>query len=485
VSPLRRSFLPLLVIVLAGLGLRVSYLVSNPLPESDGGLVATQGEMARNIVDRGRWFVIDNTAVSYVERLQQRRHRLIDPRDVDYRPLDAHARWQTDAAKPIGEALVLAGLWEVTGTERYLPVQILQIAIDTLAVLLVYWLAMRLFKRRRTALIAAALYALFPPIAWLATDPYNDIWAVDFTLAIVAAFIASIDAEYRWRWLVLCGLMTGVGAYFRPNLLLIPPALAAATLFWSGWRRALPLAIVPLAIAALLLVPWTIRNAVIFHRFIPTSTGVGQNLWEGLGEVHNDFGAVLNDEVTYEQVHRVRPNLVYDSPAYDEYLRHRAIRAIEQHPLTYLTAVARRVVVSTVLVLQPTWMHAGTNLPAAYRSQTGGGLLSYAVHRPLDLIEVAFEPAVFVLAMLALALTWRARRRAHSLLGALVLVTLVPYWALHVEPRYVLPAAFAYCLWIAFGVDLGIDRLLARGGRREAQGDRGDILAGSAPAVRS
>ena len=88
----------------------------------------------------------------------------------------------------------------------------------------------------------------------------------------------------------------------------------------------------------MLLVPWTVRNADRFHRFIPIRTGIGQNLWEGLGEGQNNFGAVLDDQVTLNQVHAVRPDLVYGSPAYDSYLEHKAVTAIREHPGVMLHA---------------------------------------------------------------------------------------------------------------------------------------------------
>jgi len=59
-------------------------------------------------------------------------------------------------------------------------------------------------------------------------------------------------------------------------------------------------------------------------------------------------------------------------------------------------------------------------------------------------------------------LTWRAYRREHIPLLAVVLVTLIPYWVVHTETRYVLPASLAYIIWIAVGADLFADRALAR-----------------------
>ncbi|HYB22406.1 MAG TPA: glycosyltransferase family 39 protein, partial [Solirubrobacteraceae bacterium] len=379
---------------------------------------------------------------------------------------------QPEISEVIGPAAVLAAVWTVTGSERYVYGYIVQIFVDTLAVLLVYRIAMLLFGRRRAALVAAALYAVYPPIARQSSMLAPDIWGVDFTIAVVAAYVEARYSSARWRWLLACAALVGAGAYFRPNLLIMPAALGLASVPWEGWRALRDAAAVTLA-ACVLLIPWTVRNYVDFHRFIPTRTAFGQVLWEGLGELHNDFGALDNDEETYRQVHRTHPNLVEGTPAYDAYLRGLAAHAIEHHPLFYADLVAHRVVLSTVLLYDSAWMYRGGESLLAYRRRTGRGPLSYVVERPLELLESLLDPAVFMLAMVSLAFTWRHRRREHALLIAAGLAALIPYWILHFEARYVYPATFLYLIWIAVGADL----LLARA-REHSMGRRGWLPAG-------
>jgi hypothetical protein len=43
-----------------------------------------------------------------------------------------------------------------------------------------------------------------------------------------------------------------------------------------------------------------------------------------------------------------------------------------------------------------------------------------------------------------------------------VLATVVPYIPLLVSPRYIRPASFAYLCWIGLGVDLLVERAMAR-----------------------
>jgi hypothetical protein len=107
-------------------------------------------------------------------------------------------------------------------------------------------------------------------------------------------------------------------------------------------------------------------------------------------------------------------------------------------------------------------MHADGESPFLYRKRTGQGLVSYVINRPFNVLEDALQPIVFVLAMLALIFTWRGRRREHVLLIAIVLATLLPYWIIHSETRYVMPASLAYIIWIAVGADVLAARVSAR-----------------------
>jgi hypothetical protein len=209
-------------------------------------------------------------------------------------------------------------------------------------------------------------------------------------------------------------------------------AFAVAALPWSGWRRATVGGAVALAAAALVLAPWVVRNERVFDRFIPTRIGIGQNLWEGLGEVHNDFGAVLDDRVTAAQVRREDPSLVYGTPAYDDHLRDKGTKAIREHPGHYAEVVARRAVVTTIDQHSLSW--------------------------PQGVIE----PLLFLAAAATLLATWVRFRPEHAFLLAIPVATLLPYLLLHVEPRYVLPAAVAYLIWAALGADLLLERRRGR-----------------------
>jgi 4-amino-4-deoxy-L-arabinose transferase-like glycosyltransferase len=429
----------LLAAILAlALIVRVGLYAQEPHPYDNSGLAVEHAELARNIDDHGRWFVVNLRALDVLGPRQRLAHRLVDPAEVTLSQADARPTYQHVVLQPVGAGVVLAGLWKVTGDERYVYLQLLQIAIDGAMVLLVYWIALQLYRRPRTALLAALAYAVFLPVAVIARIPHLDIWAVDFTIVIVALFVRAQTATRPLVWLGATGVATGLGVYFRPGVLLLPLLLALAMVPWSRWRGAWRYGLVPLLVAALLIAPWAVRNAVQFDRFIPTRVGIGQNLWEGLGELPNDFGAKLDDQATARQVALRRPDLRYGTPAYDAYLQHWALTAIRDHPFFFARVVAHRLIDSTVWLRNLQW--------------------------PYGIVE----PLLFILAVAVAVVTRRRFARQHVLLAAVPLATLAPYLVLHVEPRYILPGSFVYLIWAALGADLIWERLMQRRPQNEA-----------------
>ncbi|HXN37895.1 MAG TPA: glycosyltransferase family 39 protein [Solirubrobacteraceae bacterium] len=413
-------------------------------------------DLAHNIVAHGRWFVGNVRAEDLLGTLTERSGRLVDPASVNLSYVDQHGQWYAEVDHPVGASVVTAGLWAITGSERFLQVEIFQSVLDALVALLVYWIAMQLFRRPRAALAAALAYALYPPLAFVAINPYDDIWAVDITIALVALCILAMKSGYRWRWLIVTGLVAGAGAYFRPQVLLIAPVFAIATIGRTGWREALRRGLTPLLVSSLLLVPWTVRNYEDFHAFVPIRAGFWETMESGLSELPTHLVNEAENAIV-----RAHPGIVAESPAWHADLKHYFLQAVEQHPVFYLEVLAHRVLLATVLANETRWMHGGTGAVLGY----SGGLLAFVVERPLELLEFALPNVVFLLAMLGLGLTWRRWREGNAILVAVVLSVLVPYLAMHVEERYLLPAFFAYFIWIGLGAELAIGRIRRRSGR--------------------
>jgi 4-amino-4-deoxy-L-arabinose transferase-like glycosyltransferase len=395
----------LLAVVLVALIVRVAALVVDPKPNYLVGLTAWQTEMARNIVDHGRWFVVDRAVLTRLQRRQDEADRLLVPSQIDLSNLEHRGHDEPEILEMPGLAPIVAGVWWVTGNESYSAIRWMQILIDVAMVAVIFWIGVKLTGSSRVGLLAAAGYALWPGAALLAKTPSLDTWTGFFVISALAVFLWARDARHRYPALAVFGLVIGLALYFRPFLIVLAPVLPLAGLRSPLRTRCLE-ALVPSLVALMIISPWTIRNAYEFGRFIPTRTGLGQALWEGLGQAPNDFGASNSDAATTKLVHRSRPNLRDGTPEFDDYLLHRSISAIEDEPLHYLKLIARR-----MLYLLP----CGLAL-----------------------------------------LWWRRSTRERVLLVAVAFSVILPYVFLRMENRFWVPAMFVYLLLAAIVVECAL-----------------------------
>jgi 4-amino-4-deoxy-L-arabinose transferase-like glycosyltransferase len=316
----------------------------------------------------------------------------VDPKELDLGQLDRSTLTEPEIDQMPGVALVLAALWWPTSNETYAPLQWLQLLVDTIMVLLIYWIGIRLTRNIPVAVLAALLYAIWPAAIVMDRRPVPDTWAIFFTIGCVAAFLWARERPLsRWR-LINVGVLTGVGIYFRPFLLFLPIALALVATPGGGWRRRLLWMTAPTAVALLVLTPWTVRNYYEFHRFIPTRTGLGQAVFQGAGLGYGD-----ESSAKYVREHSNDAN--YGTPKFDNVLLGAAARDIANHPGTYFRKVLHR--------------------------------------------------ARFLLPCLLALLVWRRWRTNALVPVAAAAATIVPYLLIGDDTRFYLPAAFAYCLLVA------------------------------------
>jgi 4-amino-4-deoxy-L-arabinose transferase-like glycosyltransferase len=198
-----------------------------------------------------------------------------------------------------GLPLLVAGIYEVTGGVNGELARIVLALIASFAVLFTYLLGRRL-GGVVPGLIGAAAVAVYPALleygGMLMSEPLAATLLSGGVLALLWAGDGGGSAW--WRWL-LAGLTLGALTLVRPEYLavsLLLAALVAARGAWLSvvtrgvtkdnharlaWRRSLGAAALVLAGLAIVVAPWTVRNAVALHRFVPVSTGGGQVLFAG------------------------------------------------------------------------------------------------------------------------------------------------------------------------------------------------------------
>jgi len=183
---------------------------------------------------------------------------------------------------PPGYPFFLAGIYEIVGLPHgaWTAARLVEALIATSTILLLGLMALQLTRRVATMLIALAIGALYIPLVLVGVSLLTESLFVPLILAAVNCALRCRSAEHRYRWIVAAGVLCGLASLTRGNGIVLGFALAA--LVWTGKpRRSLRSIAAPatlLLVMALTISPWTIRNAITEHQFVPVTTETGLTL---------------------------------------------------------------------------------------------------------------------------------------------------------------------------------------------------------------
>jgi len=186
---------------------------------------------------------------------------------------------------PPGYPYLIAGLDLLDGHRAGGPasvhsVRIGQAVLGTVAVGLTGLVALEAFGAA-VGLAALALAAVYPVLVELDGTIVAENLMIVLELAAVWTALRSTRAQrHPHVWIAATGVLTGLATLTHENAILMLLALIAAV--WTARprlrRKALQAPALLLAATALTIVPWTIRNAVALHAFIPVSDETGITL---------------------------------------------------------------------------------------------------------------------------------------------------------------------------------------------------------------
>jgi 4-amino-4-deoxy-L-arabinose transferase-like glycosyltransferase len=180
--------------------------------------------------------------------------------------------------------------------------------------------------RHGSGWIGAVLVATYPLLQYTGTTLYPQTLAL---LLFLVLLWLCLHSNSMFRWLI-GGLIYGYLILVVPSFLLLLPFIAlgaALTVPTASWRRRALLPTVFVAMAVVVVVPWTVRNYVVFDTFIPVSTNGGVNLLAG-----NSPDAGPNTGISGHL--RFRPATAGMSEAErDRYFKEQAIQWILEDPV--------------------------------------------------------------------------------------------------------------------------------------------------------
>jgi 4-amino-4-deoxy-L-arabinose transferase-like glycosyltransferase len=193
---------------------------------------------------------------------------------------------------------------------------------------------------------AAWLWALFPNAIII---PFEWIWDTSLSALLVAVLLwATFELAESRRLLdwSLYGLLWGLTLLTNPAVaLLLPVFLAWAAYRTRGHNRAANSFLRPLlaaGVAVLCCTPWTVRNYVQFHKFIPLRSNFAFELYIGNNENYDDQHRLRPGAITQDR--EIRRYLHMGETAFMEEEKTKALAFIVAHPRIEAWLIAQRFV---------------------------------------------------------------------------------------------------------------------------------------------
>lgn len=328
---------------------------------------------------------------------------------------------QTSAMMPPVFPLIVAVFYELFGVHTaasIFAVHAFDCLLSALACIPVFLMARRSFGER-AGWWAAWVWAFFPYGIY-----FSAAWAWSTHLLLLCLCWLLVLAQHMEQspqislWAGF-GLLAGFAGLTEPSVLVVIPfllVLACWRLFRDGKRWLLPGCVASVVMVAALS-PWMIRNALVFHRFIPMRDSMGLELWMG----NNGYDLRWTSDDLHP-LHDAEELAAYESMG----------------ELTYMNLKSQQA--KTYIHDHPGW-YAWMSLRRAFYIWTGYWSFNrdYLALEPADPANIPFATCLTLLGLLGILLAWRDTPfEALRYAGVLFLFPLIYYFT-HPEPYHLRP----------------------------------------------
>ena len=264
----------------------------------------------------------------------------------------------TAARSPI-PILVLAGLLKIFKEHYLYPLFIYSWSLSALTATALYFLARRYLGSSKMALVSALLYCVYLPEMNIATT-YAAASESLFTLLLMLYFLAVSNSlqSRQLKWAAAAGGLLALACLSRPVVLFFPffyvfesyQQICAGAGRRERLRQVIAGILVYGGIFLAGLAPWVIRNQIVFHQPIVTTTLGGYNLLRHNGMIAENRFELAASAGEFEP--RAR-QVVLDAgrdinrlneAQLDDVLSRKALSIIRRYPARYLKLCAIRTV---------------------------------------------------------------------------------------------------------------------------------------------
>jgi 4-amino-4-deoxy-L-arabinose transferase-like glycosyltransferase len=275
------------------------------------------------------------------------RHAVSIAHTGSYPPTELASPSTPSSFRPPAYPFLLGAVYAAIGVHP-LAGRVLGAILGAVCVWLIGLLGAALWNRR-TGLLAAALSAVFLPLIALNGSLLSESLLLPLEAAFALALGMCVRRPAGIRWALAAGAICGLAALTRAVAdAWVVIGVLVAVLAATGARARLQRALAVLVAFLVVISPWLIRDAVVFHQFVPITTEGGftaAGQYNALAGQDDAFEAVYRAPTSqvpaiHRQVQRLlnRPGGLNEAQL-DGVLRSDALRYLRAHPVHLGVAV--------------------------------------------------------------------------------------------------------------------------------------------------
>jgi 4-amino-4-deoxy-L-arabinose transferase-like glycosyltransferase len=186
------------------------------------------------------------------------------------------------AARPPAYPAFIAAVFWLFG-DSIATLKVIQCGVGALITMLIYGLAVRMYDHR-TAVVAGALSCIY---YGLLEQPAQILSETLFTFLFAFSILLLLEKDVSYGKLLCSGMLLGLATLTRTITLVLP--FFVIPWFWVGIPgiRALKISMVFLGGFILIIMPWTIRNYIVYHVPVPVNVQGGVDFWRSNSPLSN------------------------------------------------------------------------------------------------------------------------------------------------------------------------------------------------------
>jgi 4-amino-4-deoxy-L-arabinose transferase-like glycosyltransferase len=285
----------------------------------------------------------------------------------------------------------------IYSVQSAIVIELFQSLCAALSCLVFYHLGKRFSET--VGLLAALGMAFYPPSVLFSIMRIGPIVLVVLLIGMIILYLFRIQEHGHRRDALICGVLMGITALVEPAGILFFVASCVWLFLWSSGSRfaAVKSSLFMGTVCILCVLPWTIRNYLVFNAFVPLKSSMGTNLLQGNNPYAN--GVTFDDFRSQQQLlftEQEREKL----GSLDEVQRN---KIMQEKAIGFIKADPKRFVELTLKRIFYYWSFVNPYRPTPY-----------------DKLRIVTYGPVLILAVIGLILARRKKWREGSLFLTLI-----------------------------------------------------------------